>query len=168
MFAPESKDIIEKRVRELGFRMTAQRQLILEAIERAGEHATFGEISDEVKSVAPSISKATIYRTLETFSRYRLIHGNEIAGGKIYEVVTGDPHHHLICHNCWSDEKIEEEAFKEFQEKIVQENGFLVLSEHNIFMGLCPECRQKHGDTLGRFSIYPKFMTDAQQEEQRV
>ena len=90
--------VIQDRVRELGFRMTAQRQLILEAIESSGEHATFDEICKQVQLVAPRISQTTVYRTLEIFSRYRLIHGNEVAGGKVYEVVSPEPHHHLICH----------------------------------------------------------------------
>ena len=148
--------------------MTAQRQLMLEAIERAGEHATFDEICEQVRTVAPTISQTTIYRTLETFSRYRLIHGNEIAGGKVYEVVAEEPHHHLICHQCWADIKIKEEAFREFQEKVKDEHHFLVLSEHHIFMGLCPACRKTYGDTLGRFSEHPKFTHNAHKEEQTV
>ncbi len=166
MVPETSGSFIENRVRELGFRMTPQRQLILEAIERAGEHATLEEIFEQVQAFAPSISQSTVYRTLEIFSRYRLIHGNEIAGGRVYELVAENAHHHLICHKCWTDNRIKDKKFKRFKEKIDDEYGFLVLSEHNIFMGLCADCRKKYGDTLGQFSLYPKFDQKALKEEQ--
>lgn len=153
---------LQERIHELGFRMTPQRLLILQAIERAGEHATFDEIYSEVNLVAPTISPATVYRTLETFSRYRLIHGNEVAGGKVYETVSERPHHHLMCHRCWSDQKIEEKAIRGFYQKMDKEQGFLVLAEHIIFMGLCEECRREAGDRLGRFSPHPKFRKSPQ------
>jgi Fe2+ or Zn2+ uptake regulation protein len=168
MFAQSKKSFIEKRIKELGFRMTAQRRIILDAIGRAGEHATVDEIIFQVQAVDPQISHTTVYRTLETFSRYRLIHGNEIAGGHVYELVAENAHHHLLCHKCWTDIPIEEEKFQEFQKKIENEYGFLILSEHNLFMGLCSECRQKYGDTLGRFSPYPKFDQYVLKEEQNL
>jgi len=160
--------LIEERVRRLGFRMTAQRKLILDAIDRAGEHAIFDEIYEQVQSVAPSINQTTVYRTLETFSRYRLIHGNDVAGGKVYEVVSSEPHHHLICHKCWRDQKIRENALEDFYTQVDKEHGFLILAEHVIFMGLCEECRMAGGDTLGQFSPHPKFQLKAVKEEQNA
>ena len=154
-----------RRIRKLGFRLTAQRELILRAIARRGEHATFDEILAEVHDIAPSISAATVYRTLETFSRYRLIHGNELAGGKVYEVASEDAHHHLICHKCWGDTKVDDDTVRRLFRQFDKQYGFLVLGEHYVFMGLCPECRRKEGDSLGRFNIYPKFRPHDPQKE---
>lgn len=157
--------VVKRRVRQLGFRMTPQRQMILEAIGRCGEHATFDEIYAQVRAVAPRISRATLYRTLETFSRYRLIHGNEVAGGRVYEVVADQAHHHLICHNCWGDTHLEDEAVQPLFEEIEKEHGFLVLGEHYIFMGLCPDCRPQLNDRLGQFDKHPKFQQPAHKKE---
>jgi len=154
---PDTEQLVQQRVRELGLRMTPQRRLILEAIARVGEHATFDEIIAQVQSIQPRISKATLYRTLKIFSRYRLIHGNEIAGGKVYEVVSRPRHHHLMCHRCWQDQKIEEDSLQDFFEQMDLDLGFLVLAEHMIFMGLCKDCRAEHGDALGKFAFHPKF-----------
>jgi len=148
---------VERRIRNLGFRLTPQRELILQAIARRGEHATFDEILAEVRAVTPSISAATVYRNLETFSRYRLIHGNDLAGGKVYEVASEDGHHHLICHKCWGDTKVQDLTVRKLFKEFDKQYGFLVLGEHYVFMGLCPECRRKEGDSLGRFLIHPKF-----------
>jgi Fe2+ or Zn2+ uptake regulation protein len=161
-----SNPILKQRVRDLGLRMTAQRQLILEAIGRCGEHATFDEIYQQVCAVSPSISRATLYRTLEAFSRYRLIHGNEVAGGRVYELVGEPPHHHLICHRCWGDIRLDDAQVQRLFKRIDQETGFRVLGEHYVFMGLCPHCREQHGERLGRFDKHPKFQATAHKEEQ--
>ncbi len=168
MVSDSPKNFIENRIKELGFRMTPQRRIILDALGRVGEHATVEEISVLVQAVDPRISQTTVYRTLETFSRYRLIHGNVIAGGRVFELVAEEAHHHLLCHKCWTDIRIKEENFKDFKMKIENEYGFLILSEHNIFMGLCSECRQEYGDALGRFSPHPKFDQNALKEEQNT
>jgi len=165
MNPPQLEPHLQERIRKLGFRVTPQRQLILEAIERAGEHATFDEIYAEVNQVSPHISQATVYRTLEVFSRHRLIHGNEMAGGRFYEIVAANPHHHLICHSCWMDIKIDNAELKKLFNRLDKETGFLVLGEHYIFMGLCKDCRRVLGERRGPFSEHPKFQTSALKEE---
>ncbi|MGH2581397.1 MAG: Fur family transcriptional regulator [Anaerolineales bacterium] len=148
---------VTRRIRRLGFRLTPQRELILNAVARRGEHATFDEIYDEIRGGAPRISAATVYRNLDLFSRYRLIHGNEIAGGKVYELASEDEHHHLMCHKCWTDIRVDDATARKLFKEFDDQQGFLVLGEHYIFMGLCANCRRREGETLGRFSLHPKF-----------
>ena len=158
---------IESRIRHLGFRLTPQRELILRALARQGEHATFDSILEDVRRSSPHVSAATVYRNLESFSRYRLIHGNDVAGGKLYELAGEENHHHLICHKCWGDIKVDDSTVRKLFKQLDQQTGFLVLGEHYIFMGLCPECRRKEGDTLRRFSIHPKFRQSEKQKEKQ-
>ncbi|MDH5506534.1 MAG: transcriptional repressor [Anaerolineae bacterium] len=133
---------LEGRIRELGFRVTPQRQLILEAIEAAGEHSTVEEIFKRVKEKSSAISQATVYRTLELFSKHNLIYANEISGNKVYELASGEPdHHHLVCQKCWYDMKIDHGMVQEMLENIDQEYRFLVQSEHLVLLGLCGHCR---------------------------
>jgi len=148
---------VERRIRALGFRLTPQRDLILRVVAARGEHATFDEIYADVRKAAPHVSAATVYRNLETFSRYRLIHGNELAGGKVYELASEEIHHHLICHKCWMDVKVTDAEVRKLFKVLDKHTGFLVLGEHYVFMGLCPDCRREFGDRLGHFSVYPKF-----------
>lgn len=162
MTIPYPNPKVERRIRNLGFRVTPQRELILRVIAKRGEHASFDEILEGVRAESPNISAATVYRNLETFSRYRLIHGNEVAGGKVYELANEEGHHHLICHKCWGDTKVDDTTVRKMFKELGKQTGFLVLGEHYVFMGLCPDCRKKEGDTLGRFSIYPKFRSKSQ------
>lgn len=158
---------IERRIQNLGFRLTPQREMILKAIARRGEHATFDEILADVRRNSPHTSAATVYRNLESFSRYRLVHGNEVAGGTLYELASEDNHHHLICHKCWGDIRVDDSTVRKLFKQLDKQTGFLVLGEHYVFMGLCPGCRRKEGDTLGRFSIHPKFRHSDSSKEKR-
>lgn len=157
MATPALNEKIQRRIRNYGFRLTPQRAMILNAIASRGEHVTFDEILHDVRATAPSVSAATVYRNLDTFSRYRLIHGNEVAGGKLYELANEENHHHLICHKCWGDTKIDDGTVRKLFKQLDKQTGFLVLGEHYVFMGLCPTCRREEGDTLGRFHSHPKF-----------
>lgn len=164
MSAQALNPVVQNRIRQFGFRLTPQRELILQAVASRGEHATFDEVLAAARAALPSINAATVYRTLETFSRYRLIHRNEIAGGDVYEIAGPDAHHHLLCHKCWGDIRVSDKVVQKLFKQLDKEQGFLVLGEHYIFMGLCPECRRKEGDTLGRFNLHPKFRVNPLKE----
>ena len=127
----------------MGFRVTPQRQVILEAIVEAGEHTTFEDIYKRVHALSSSISRATVYRTLELFSKHHLIHVNEIGGNKVYEMASELQHHHLICRRCWGDQKIDDEAFREMSVNLDERYRFLVQSKHLVLIGLCEYCRKE-------------------------
>jgi Fur family ferric uptake transcriptional regulator len=165
MATPSYNEKVQRRIRNYGFRLTPQRAMILNAIAKRGEHVTFEEVLADVRRVAPNVSPATVYRNLETFSRYRLIHGNEVAGGKLYELAEEDEHHHLICHKCWGDTKIDGATVQKLFKQLDKQTGFLVLGEHYVFMGLCPACRAAEGDKLGRFHTHPKFRSSAKRSK---
>src|ERR687887_140210 len=54
----------QEQLRARGYRLTPQRQLVLEAVARL-EHATPDEIVGEVRRTAHGVNISTVYRTLE-------------------------------------------------------------------------------------------------------
>jgi Fur family ferric uptake transcriptional regulator len=60
------------QIREQGFRVTPQRLLLLDAICEGNGHTTFDEIYRRVRSKAPGINQATVYRTLDFLCDLRL------------------------------------------------------------------------------------------------
>ena len=54
----------DRRLHEHGFRITPQRQLVLEAVERL-QHGTPETILAEVQKTATGVNLSTVYRTLE-------------------------------------------------------------------------------------------------------
>ena len=74
-------------LRERGYRMTPQRQIMMDAICEGGGHTTLPEIFERVQRKAPAINQATVYRTLHFLLNMGLIVKAEIAPGEtVYEI----------------------------------------------------------------------------------
>lgn len=131
----------ENHIRQLGIRITPQRQLILKAVAEAGEHATFERIYARVHAQSSAISRATVYRTIDLFSRHSIIHENIINRQKVYELASKEHHHHIICRRCWSNQKITHQALQDFIDHLDEEYDFLIQPKHLFLIGLCAHCR---------------------------
>ena len=90
----------EHRLRDHGFRITPQRQLVLEAVEHL-RHGTPEEILVEVQRTATGVNLSTIYRTLEVLEDVGLVtHAHIGHGPPTYHAVDEHVHIHLVCDRC--------------------------------------------------------------------
>jgi Fur family ferric uptake transcriptional regulator len=129
------------RMREGGFRVTPQRQLILDAICEGGGHTTLPEIYDRVQAKAPTISRATVYRTLDFFCRLGLVVAADIGcEHTVYEIAGVTRHHHLACRQCGQVEQLDPELIGALFAQIESEQGFKVDMDHIVLLGLCKQC----------------------------
>ena len=86
---------------ERGFRVTPQRQLILDAVCQGAGHTTLPEIYARVQQMAPAINLATVYRTLDFLNEMGLVVSGDMGDGRmVYEIAGQEPHHHLVCRRC--------------------------------------------------------------------
>jgi Fur family ferric uptake transcriptional regulator len=134
-----------RRIREQGYRLTPQRELILDAVCEGGGHTTIDEIYGRLQKKAPAISLATLYRTLDFFCELHLVVSAEIDGQTVYEIAGLTPHHHLICRECGASIHIDHELVQELFDKFQAEYGYTIDMDHMAFTGLCPACRAKAG-----------------------
>lgn len=128
---------------ERGFRVTPQRQLILDAVCAGAGHTTPEEIYERVRTTAPHVNRATVYRNLDFLCEMRLVVAAHIGGRMYYEIAGDAPHHHLICRRCDRVEQIGHEALKSVIARIEREHGFAVDMDHVALFGLCARCRRK-------------------------
>lgn len=128
-------------MRERGFRVTPQRQMILDAICEGGGHLTPDAIYERVHVKAPAVNRATVYRTVTFLNDLRLITEMHVGGKTYYEIAGNDPHHHLICRTCGMVEQIGHDTVDSLFRKIEREQGFQVETDHLALKGLCKHCR---------------------------
>lgn len=128
-------------MRARGFRVTPQRQLILDAICEGGGHTTPDEIYARVRAKSPAINRATVYRTLGFLCELRLVVAMQVGGHMVYEIAGDAPHHHLVCHRCNDIKEIGHHTLKALFAKIEREQQFRVDMDHLALFGLCKECR---------------------------
>jgi len=130
----------DRRLRTAGFRITPQRQLVLEAVTNL-RHATPEEILGEVQSTASGVNLSTVYRTLEVLEQVGLVtHAHIGHGAPTYHVVDDTPHIHLVCSRCRKVESIDGDDFAKYANKLENDNGFVVNISHVALHGLCKKC----------------------------
>lgn len=128
--------------RKQGLNVTYQRILIFKALSESREHPTAEEIFKTVKTEYPSISLATVYKTLETLVAKNLIcKVNPLHDTARYDGDNAD-HHHMLCRYCGKlvdvhDDHLDKLSLPEHPEFEV--TGFRIM-----FEGVCgdPACRK--------------------------
>src|SRR5688572_28768315 len=90
----------QDRLRSRGYRLTPQRQLVLEAVSGLG-HGTPEEIATSVRRTASGVNISTVYRTLELLEELGLVQYTHLGhGAPTYSVATDHDHVHLVCRDC--------------------------------------------------------------------
>jgi Fur family transcriptional regulator, peroxide stress response regulator len=84
--------------REAGMSVTPQRIAIYRALLEANDHPNPEAIYRRVRTTMPSLSLATIYKTLDALARLGLV--SELIGNSRRYDANVDPHHHLVCTRC--------------------------------------------------------------------
>ena len=91
---------LRSRLRDSGYRLTPQRELILAAVEKLG-HATPDEVLAEVREHSSAVNASTVYRTLEVLEGLGLVrHAHLSDRAPTYHSVSDHEHFHLVCRNC--------------------------------------------------------------------
>ena len=131
----------DKRIREQGYRLTPQRQVIMDALCAIGDHASVSDIFERVHAESPAIDRATVYRTLHFFRELQLVTASEIDGETLYEVAGPAAHHHLICSVCGAEQTLHDEDLRGLVAHLDQACGFTAELHHLVLPGVCRICR---------------------------
>jgi Fur family ferric uptake transcriptional regulator len=126
-----------------GYRLTPQRQAILEAVRQADEHVTPEQVYETVHARHPAISRATIYRTLDFLCEQRLIVAMRWGGQTYYEIAGETPHHHLICRSCGGIEVIDRALIDLLIEATAKKHRFTIDMDHIVLFGQCRQCADR-------------------------
>lgn len=126
-----------------GMRVTPQRAIIFEAIEKLEGHITAEEIFQEVQRVNPYVSLATVYRTLELLQDMNLVTPTNLGGSQTYFALEGHgPHHHLVCQQCGKIEEFSDNLLQTLRDSLQEQYGFEAQVNHISIFGLCALCRE--------------------------
>lgn len=91
---------LQERCAAAGIPVTAQRRVVLEVLCSRRDHPTVEEIHSEVVARLPDVSRATIYRSLETLGELGLLRRVDHPGSAARYDANMDPHHHFLCTGC--------------------------------------------------------------------
>ncbi|HVT69315.1 MAG TPA: Fur family transcriptional regulator [Trebonia sp.] len=133
----------DEELRSRGYRVTPQRQLVLEAVAGLG-HATPEEIAASVQRTARGVNISTIYRTLELLDGLGLLtHTHLNHGAPTYHLASDADHVHLVCQNCGKIDEAGPEEVAPLTKVLDQRHGFETNVSHLTVFGRCDDCRSK-------------------------
>src|SRR5512136_230072 len=129
-------------VRKRGYRMTPQREMILDAIHAEG-HITADDIFQRVHAKSPAVNLATVYRTLELLKELGIVTAIDTGEGCVHYELAGElPHHHLVCEGCGHILELDRDVLLPLEDELCKRYGFTVNFNHLALFGTCPKCQK--------------------------
>lgn len=138
-------DSIRGSLKAKGVRLTRQRQILLELIDKSGQHLDAERLFQLAKLQDPKINRVTVYRTLKMLKEGGLVDELDLmhhAGDQhYYETRMKQEHAHVICLRCGKVEEFYGEPLQRLRKQIEAHFGFQVLLARTEVGGYCAHCQ---------------------------
>jgi Fe2+ or Zn2+ uptake regulation protein len=143
-----SKDHLRDAFRAAGRRLTSQRRLIVEVLEKSDEHLDAGALYDRAKICNPDISLATVYRTLSVLKEMGLVEEHRLGEEHgHYEPVRDRPHYHFTCLSCGKVIEFDTPLVAQVRRDFGEREGVRVTGAHLHLSGYCAQCQKQRRRT---------------------
>ncbi len=135
-------------IRSKGLKVTPQRISIYNILANTKEHPNAETIYNKLIKENPTISLATVYKTLDTFVSAGLVQVLNISNTCSNFDANVMPHPHIVCNKCHRIFDFEVEDLGNIRKLVTDKTDFVIESEQLIFYGICPECQKLENDKL--------------------
>jgi Fur family ferric uptake transcriptional regulator len=131
-------------LREVGYRLTPQRMLIVSIIHDSKGHISAEDVHQRVKEQYPFVDISTVYRNLQLLKRLHIVTETDLGGGSVrYELSQEERHHHLVCRQCGKTFALEDAVIEPLRSALMDAHGFAADMEHFAIFGRCRACRSE-------------------------
>ena len=130
------------RLKQAGYRLTAPRQAVIQVLEKEGQHLSPSEVLALGRQVYPTLSRATVYRTLDMLTDLGLIRPIYLHDTSQRYVTALGGHHHLVCTDCGISFEFEQCEAGQLAVMLADRFRFEIHSHLLEFYGLCHNCKQ--------------------------
>ena len=126
-------------------RLTRQRKILLDVIDKTGEHLDAERLFQLAKEQDPKLNRVTVYRTLKLLKEGGLVDELDLmhqAGEQhFYETRQKQEHAHVICLGCGKVEEFFGEPLQRLRRQIEAHFGFEIILARTEVGGYCPHCQ---------------------------
>ncbi len=133
----------ERRCSEAGIPVTNQRRIVLQVVLDMHCHPTADQVHASPKVRRARISRATVYRSLESLVFLGVITKACHPGDVVRYDARLEPHHHLVCLECGDVVDIADPAITPPSLPDMSVFGFEVQDCRMQLRGVCRRCRRK-------------------------
>src|SRR5579864_6398996 len=128
-----------------GMRLTRQRKILLDLIDKTGQHLDAERLFQLAKEKDPKLNRVTVYRTLKLLKEGGLVDELDLmhqAGEQhYYETRRKQEHAHVICLGCGKVEEFFGEPLQRLRRQIESHFGFQIVLARTEVGGYCPHCQ---------------------------
>jgi len=136
-----------KNLREKGYRITPQREWVIQAVASHTSHFTAEMVSESVKEKSTAVNLATIYRTLDLLVDEGIISRSDLGQGQIIYANQKHGHHiHLVCRSCRQVIDASVSCTESIKEALKADYGFELDLNHISLFGICSNCKNGGND----------------------
>lgn len=125
-------------------KVTPQRLAIYKVLYDTTSHPTAEDIYNALRQTHPTMSLATVYKTLDALKKADLATELNVGDDSSRYDATVKSHPHMICYTCGKVMDLLSDTLEGFKKSIQEETDFEIVSEKVYFYGTCKDCKQGH------------------------
>lgn len=141
MSLPAARETLRQR----GFRLTRQRQILLDLLDKTGAHLDAETLYRLAHEKDPKLNRVTVYRTLKMLKEGGLVDELDLmhhAGDQhYYETRRKQEHAHIVCLRCGKVEEFFGEPLQKLRRQVEKTFGFQILLARTEIGGYCAHCQ---------------------------
>ena len=135
----EVTDILRRNKKKV----TPQRLAVYAALADTTEHPTAETLYKELRADYPTMSLATVYKSLDAFCEIGIVRELTVGEEAFRYDAAISPHPHIRCMSCDRVADVPITALPALDKNVASVTGYRIVSQQMYFFGYCPECQKK-------------------------
>lgn len=123
-------------------KVTPQRIAIFKILYNSTEHPSAEHIYKNLQSTHPTMSLATVYKTLDTLKKSGLVQEFNVGEDSFRYDANVNTHPHMVCLKCNQVFDLHTDKLNNLKNYVEDETDFDITYEKVFFYGTCPDCNQ--------------------------
>lgn len=136
--------VLAEKLKENNLKVTPQRLAIYSFLKNTNKHPSAETIYNELRENYPTMSLATVYKTVASLKEAKLIQELNVGEDSFRYDAETKFHSHIICVEC--NEVFDFNSpnlLNNIKEEITEQMDFALLYEQVYFYGVCKDCKNK-------------------------
>jgi Fur family transcriptional regulator, ferric uptake regulator len=150
---------IQGSLKRQGIRLTRQRRVLLDLIDKAGSHLDADQLYLLAKQQDPKINRVTVYRTLKMLKQGQLVDELDLmhyeGDQHYYETRSKQEHAHVVCLRCGKVEEFYGEPLQRLRAQVESNLGYQILVARTEIGGYCSNCQVQRAREMDRAAAAP-------------
>jgi Fur family transcriptional regulator, peroxide stress response regulator len=131
---------IIQALRSKGYKATPQRIAICKLALFSREHPSVPKIYEEVRETHPTVSLATVYKTLQILKENGLVQELDFPQDQARYDSYLEPHINLVCSRCGKIQDLDDPVALELIKRVIAVTKFVPASQRLDVYGICEKC----------------------------